>query len=281
MELTFFKMHGLGNDFIIVDMASPAMIEAISAHASWLADRRHGIGCDQILITVEDDIADARLIILNSDGSMAEACGNGTRCVAALMMRRLGKDHIILNSEGGTLEAWQEQDGLISVNMGQPSFDWTDIPLAKPADTSRLDLGIGLPTGMAVNIGNPHCIFVVENAEAIALADIGPELESHAMFPAKANIEFISLIDENRIRMRVWERGAGITSACGSGATASAIAAHRLGLTDKMVTVVLDGGELIINWREDGAVMTGSASDVFSGQIALPPSNKIAGAIND
>ena len=286
MELSFVKMHGLGNDFIIVDMATPSMIAAITAHAGWLADRRRGIGCDQILITTEnnmpDNTADARLIILNSDGSMAEACGNGTRCVAALMMRRLGKDRITLHSDGGKLEAWQSADGLIAVNMGQPRFDWTDIPLAKPADTSRLNIGqdigqnIGmeLPLAMAVNIGNPHCIFAVADADAIPLADIGGGLETHAMFPHKANIEFISLIGENRIRMRVWERGAGITSACGSGATASAIAAHRLGLTDKSVTVVLDGGELIINWTDDGAIMTGAVSDVFLGQVTLPDLDK-------
>ncbi|MGB0181909.1 MAG: diaminopimelate epimerase [Candidatus Puniceispirillales bacterium] len=283
MELFFVKMHGLGNDFIIVDMPPPSMIAAIKAHAGWLADRRHGVGCDQILITTKDDQADAGLIILNSDGSMAEACGNGTRCVAALMMQRLGKDHITLNSAGGMLKAWQAENGLISVNMGQPRFDWMDIPLAQPADTSRLDLtpalnkemdlDTELPPAMAINIGNPHCIFAVADADRIPLAEIGPRLETHAIFPEKANIEFISLIGENRIRMRVWERGAGITSACGSGATASAIAAHRLGLTDKKVTVVLDGGNLMINWTDDGAIMTGTATKVFQGQMILPSSD--------
>lgn len=281
MELSFVKMHGLGNDFIIVDMATPPMVAAITAHARMLADRRRGIGCDQILITAEDHPADARLIILNSDGSLAEACGNGTRCVAAVMMQRLAKDQITLNSAGGRLEAWQAGHGMISVNMGHPRFDWSEIPLAHQADTKALDLGMGLPPAMAINIGNPHCVFAVDDAESIALAELGPRLETHALFPEKANIEWISVIGDNRIRMRVWERGAGITSACGSGATASAIAAYRLGLTEKAVTVVLDGGELMVNWTDAGAIMTGEVSHVFHGQITLPPVAANAGATND
>ena len=278
MELIFEKMHGLGNDFVIFDQADQHAVDMIAANAADIADRRRGIGCDQILIITQAAAqaadSDARLIILNSDGSMAEACGNGTRCVAELLMRRLGKDHVTIISDGISdglaLEAWRSGAAEVSVNMGQPRFGWQDIPLRQEADTTSLHLHEDLPTAMAINIGNPHCVFVVPDAETAPVADLGPVIETHSMFPQKTNVEFISLIDKDHIRMRVWERGAGITSACGSGATAAAIAAHRLGLTSPQVKVELDGGKLMIDWRDDGAIMTGPVSDVFQGQITLP-----------
>ncbi len=270
MELIFEKMHGLGNDFVIFDQADQYAVDAITAQAAAIADRRHGIGCDQILIIKEAAETDARLIILNNDGSKAEACGNGTRCVAELVMRRLGKDHVTMISDGGRLDAWRSGQAQVSVNMGQPRFGWQDIPLRQEADPSALSLHDDLPDAKAVNIGNPHCIFVVPDAETAPVAELGPVIETHAMFPQKTNVEFISLIDKDHIRMRVWERGVGITSACGSGATAAAIAAHRLGLTSPSVKVELDGGQLMIDWREDGAIMTGPVSDVFQGRLTLP-----------
>jgi len=270
MELIFDKMHGLGNDFVIFDQADQHAVEAITAQAAAIADRRRGVGCDQILIITQAAETDARLMILNSDGSKAEACGNGTRCVAEVLMRRLGKDHVAMISDGGKLEAWRSGQAEVSVNMGQPRFGWQEIPLRQAADTSALAVHEDLPAAMVINIGNPHCIFVVPDAEAAPVADLGPVIETHPMFPQKTNVEFISLIDKDHIRMRVWERGAGITSACGSGATAAAIAAHRLGLTSPQVKVELDGGQLMIDWREDGAIMTGPVSDVFQGRLTLP-----------
>ena len=270
MELIFEKMHGLGNDFVIFDQADQHAVEAITAQAAEIADRRRGIGCDQILIITKVAETDARLIILNSDGSRAEACGNGTRCVAEVMMRRLGKDHVAMISDGGTLEAWRSSQSEVSVNMGQPRFSWQEIPLRLETDPSALHLHDDLPAGMAVNIGNPHCVFVVPDAEMAPVAELGPVIETHPMFPEKTNVEFISLLDTDHIRMRVWERGAGITLACGSGATAAAIAAHQLGLTSHQVKVDLDGGRLMIDWGMDGAVMTGPTCHVFQGRLTLP-----------
>lgn len=273
MNINFTKMHGLGNDFIIITSADAKARAAITSHARLLADRRWGVGCDQILLidAADDTGGDGAiaLTIVNSDGSVAEACGNGTRCVADLVMRERRVDSLTIHTAGGILRAWRE-GGMVAVTMGTPRFDWQDIPLAQASNTSQLQLIDGLSPAMAINLGNPHVVFAVEDAEAVDVARVGSAIETHALFPQRTNAEFITLIAKNKIRMRVWERGAGITSACGSGAVASAVAAHRLGLVDRQVAVMADGGELHVHWQEDDeTILIGPATLSFYGSIAL------------
>ena len=271
MEINFVKMHGLGNDFLVIDEAT-AVVDAVAAHAAVLAHRRYGVGCDQILLIVDDVDCDVGLVIFNRDGSVAEACGNGARCVAELVLRRLGQERVSINTAGGVLAAWRDGGG-IAVNMGVPRFGWDDIPLSRDVATDALVLHEGLPAAlpeaMAVNVGNPHCVFVVDDAEAVAVAELGRGVENHPLFPQKTNVEFVSVLGEDRVRMRVWERGVGITEACGSGAVAAAVVAHRRGLTGARVVVELDGGALEIDWRDEGVIMVGAAAEVFSGRVVL------------
>ena len=269
MELQFVKMNGIGNDFVVLD-ARGQSLDLTPDQARYIADRNFGIGCDQILIIAPSDHADITMHILNSDGSIAGACGNGSRCVADLVMGQLDQPRLSMETRGGIIIAERHGDQ-ISIDMGPAKLDWQDIPLAKEHDTSGFDLGLaGVPKTIAVNMGNPHAVHIVDDAEAIDLAQIGPQLEHHPIFPDRANIEFISLRAPDEIRMRVWERGAGITIACGTGACASAVAAARTGLTGRKVKVHLDGGILDIEWRDDGGVtMTGPSSYVFDGVIDL------------
>ena len=274
MKIEYTKMDGLGNDFVIISAPDMAKQEAITRHIPLIAHRQRGIGCDQvILIGGGGRDADISQYIFNSDGSQAEACGNGMRCVADLVMHKRGMDSLRIATPAGVREAWREND-MVAVTMGVPRFDWQDIPLAQAGDTSQLQLGEGLPSGMAINLGNPHVVFVVENAETVDVAGLGSAIETHPLFPQRTNVEFITPIAKNKIRMRVWERGVGITKSCGSGAVASAVAAHRLGLADRRAIVVTDGGELHIHWREDGqTVLIGPTSHGGSGVISLPADN--------
>ncbi|MCE2516898.1 MAG: diaminopimelate epimerase [Alphaproteobacteria bacterium] len=276
MELNFVKMNGIGNDFIVLDARARA-IELSSRQAAYLADRHFGIGCDQILIIAPSDVADIKMIILNSDASVAAACGNGSRCVADLVMTETGADQLTIETLGGVISARRWGDR-IAIDMGMARVDWAEIPLAHAADTMAIPLGDDdLPPAIGVNMGNPHAVHIVDDAEAVDLARIGPRLETHPIFPDRANIEFISLMAKDTIRMRVWERGSGITIACGTGACASAVAAARAGLTGRKVAVHLDGGVLEINWRDDGGVtMTGPSSLVFTGAITLPDDAELA-----
>ena len=209
--LAFTKMHGIGNDFVVIDLRD-ASLALGEAQARAIADRRTGVGCDQV-IAVEpprNARAEAYLRILNADGSEAEACGNGTRCVAALLMAEKGADHVTIETAAGLLDAARAADGEIAVDMGAARLDWRDIPLAEPADTAHLDISLGpLSDAVAVNMGNPHAVFFVDDAEAVALADYGPALERHEMFPEGANIGVASVPSREKIRLRVWERGAG------------------------------------------------------------------------
>ncbi|MEX0696914.1 MAG: diaminopimelate epimerase [Dongiaceae bacterium] len=263
-------MHGLGNDVVVIDgRVRPVALGPAAARA--IADRRTGVGCDQIIV-IEPPLnghADAALRILNADGGEVEACGNGTRCVALLLMREKRTDRVAVETAAGLLQAAAAGGGLVVVDMGPARLDWRDIPLAGPADTLRLDLALGpLRDPVAVNVGNPHAVFFVPDAEAIDLAALGPQLERHPMFPQRANIEVATMLSPTRIRMRVWERGAGITRACGSGACATAVAAVRRGLAERKVEVALDGGTLAIEWRADGHVaMTGPAAISFAGAL--------------
>ena len=268
--IEFIKMHGLGNDVVVIDgRVRPVVLGPAATRA--IADRRTGVGCDQLIVIEppRNGRADASLRILNADGGEVEACGNGTRCVALLLMREKRTDRVAIETAAGLLQAAAAGNGLVAVDMGPARLDWRDIPLAGPADTLRLDLALGpLRDPVAVNVGNPHAVFFVPDAEAIDLAALGPQLERHPMFPQRANIEVATVLSPTRIRMRVWERGAGITRACGSGACATAVAAARRGLAERKVEVALDGGTLAIEWRADGHVaMTGPAAISFAGAL--------------
>ena len=267
MTIGFVKMHGCGNDFVIVDERVRALA-LTPDQAAFLANRRTGIGCDQVIAIQATQAADAFMRIWNPDGSEAGACGNATRCVADILMRDTGRSAVIIRTVSGDLPATRSADGLITVDMGPPRLDWADIPLAGPADTLRLDLP-GEPA--AASIGNPHATFFVPDLDAVRIAGIGPGLETHPLFPQRANIGFAQIIDPETIRLKVWERGAGLTLACGSGACATLVNAHRRGLTHRCARVILDGGTLGIEWRDDGHVlMTGPAVTAFRGEIELP-----------
>lgn len=262
--LGFMKMHGAGNDFVVIDSRGRGAV-VTPALARALGDRNRGVGFDQLAEIRDSDSADFALDFWNNDGSRAGACGNATRCVADYMMRQLGKDAISLVTARGGLSALRLPDGRVSVNMGPPQLDWQSVPLAQAVDTLHLPLA-GDP--VAVGMGNPHCVMFVDDAEAVDLPAIGPRYEHDPLYPQRTNVEFASLTAPDRLRMRVWERGAGITLACGSGACATAVAAHLRGLTGRRVTLDLDGGVLEIDWRDDGVWMNGPVAHVFDGQLS-------------
>ncbi|WP_420861956.1 diaminopimelate epimerase [Algirhabdus cladophorae] len=256
----FMKMHGLGNDFVVLD-ARVDSIDVTPALARALADRHKGVGFDQLAVVSDDEGADVRLTFYNADGSMAGACGNATRCIARYEMDRLGKTDLTLVTERGILQALDKGNGLTSVNMGQPQLDWKDVPLAKAMDTLELPIE-GHPT--ATGMGNPHCTFFVEDVDAIDLAQSGALIEHHPLYPERTNVQFAQVVGPDHLRMRVWERGVGITLASGSSSCATAVAAHRRGLTGHRVKIDLDGGQIEIDWCDDGVWMTGPTAHVFS-----------------
>ena len=270
MIVPFTKMHGCGNDFVVMDERR-GPLSLTPAHASFLANRRTGIGCDQVITLESAAGADIFMRIRNPDGSEAGACGNATRCVADVLMRESGRDAIVVRTISGDLPATRQADGSIAVDMGPPRLDWADIPLAQPLDTVRLDLAHGPVAEPAVaSMGNPHATFFVGELTGLPIETIGPALEQHPLFPQRANIGFAQVVDPGTIRLRVWERGAGLTLACGSGACATLVNAHRRGLARRKALIILDGGALWVEWRDDGHVlMTGPAITVFTGQIDL------------
>jgi diaminopimelate epimerase len=264
-------MHGLGNDFVVLDLRCDAIVLGTKDYRA-LAARRTGIGCDQvILLEPPHDPAAAQIFmrIRNADGSEAEACGNATRCVADLMHRETGQRRIRIETAAGLLEAETLPDGSIAVDMGPARTGWRDIPLAEAMDTDYVELSLGLLSEpVCTNIGNPHATFFVDKVDEVDLAALGPALEHHPLFPRRANIGVAAVRDRRNLRLRVWERGAGITTACGSGACAALVAAHRRGLTDRRAAVELDGGSLDITWRKDGhVIMTGPAALSFEGMF--------------
>lgn len=262
--LPFMKMHGAGNDFVVIDQRGLA--EHVSAKlAQALGDRHRGVGFDQ-LCTISDDVgADARLVFWNADGTIAGACGNATRCVARFLMDETGRDRLELRTERGLLIAEDAGEGLTRVNMGQPQLDWAEVPLAREVDTLHLPLA-GDPA--AVGMGNPHCVFFVADAEAVDVAGLGRKAEHDPLFPQRTNVEFVSVLGPDHLRMRVWERGTGITLACGSGLCATGVAAARRGIAGRSVTVDVDGGRLWVDWREDGVWLTGPTARVFDGVLS-------------
>ena len=260
--LPFMKMHGLGNDFVIVD-ARAQSIELTPALAKGIGHRQFGVGFDQLAV-IENGESDAHLVFYNADGSASAACGNATRCIARFLMEETGKPELTLTTERGTLYARDAGDGLTSVNMGPPQLDWHEIPLAEEVDTLELPIE-GAPS--ATGMGNPHCTFFVDDAEAIPLEEFGSRYEYHPLYPQRTNVQVAQIIGPDHIHMRVWERGVGITLASGSSSCATAVAAARRGLTGRKVQIELDGGTIWIDWRDDGVWMTGPTAHVFSGTL--------------
>jgi len=261
MRLPFMKMHGLGNDFVVID-GRGAMTLPDSDTVMAIADRHRGVGFDQLAVISDDDAADAFLTFYNADGSTSAACGNATRCIARHLMDETGRDALRLRTEHGILPARDAGNGLTSVNMGPARTRWDEIPLAGAVDTLSLPIE-GAP--VATSMGNPHCTFFVEDAEAVDLARLGPAIEHHPLFPQRTNVQVVHVAGPDRLRMRVWERGVGLTLASGSSSCAVASAAHRRGLTGPEVTIKLDGGDIAIRIAGDGIWMTGPTAHVFDG----------------
>lgn len=262
--LSFIKMHGAGNDFVVIDRREGGAVMT-PALARALGDRNRGVGFDQLAEITNAPGADFGLVFWNSDGSQAGACGNATRCVSDYVMRTSGVDRVTLTTARGGLLAERLADGRVAVNMGKPKLDWQSIPLERAVDPLHLPLS-GEPA--AVGMGNPHCVHFVPDAEAVALGTLGPAIEHDPLFPQRTNVEFASVIGTDQLRMRVWERGTGITLACGSGACATAVAAHLRGLTGRHVTLQADGGVLEVDWRDDGVWLTGPVARVFDGVLS-------------
>lgn len=268
--LPFTKMHGLGNDFVVIDGRARA-VALDGARVRAIADRHTGVGCDQLIVIEPgaETAATAFMRIHNADGGEVEACGNAARCVAWLLMEETGRDRLDLATGAGVLHAERRGGAGVAIDMGAPIFDWRRIPLARPQDPLHLALHAGpLADPVALGLGNPHAVFFVGDVDAIPLARLGPALERHELFPERANIGVAQVETPDRIRLRVWERGAGITRACGTGACAATVAANRRGLAGRRATVLLDGGALDVEWRDDDRiVMTGPVAVSFSGRI--------------
>ncbi len=254
-SMTFHKMNGLGNDFAVFDARGEPVAIGPEA-ARQIADRSNGIGCDQVVVLEPSTRADVFMRILNADGSEVSACGNATRCIAGLISEELGKTGIAIETAAGVLSAAILDGGLVMVDMGEPRFDWSEIPLARDMSTKALDFAVavdGMPPldfASAVNVGNPHCIFWVDDATGYDLGSVGPRVETDALFPERVNVSLAQVTSSSSILLRVWERGAGLTRACGTAACAAGVAAARNSLTGRKVSVSLPGGDLLIHWRE-------------------------------
>ncbi len=265
----FTKMHGLGNDFVVLDgRVRPISLEAAQARA--LADRHCGVGCDQVIV-LEVAGGGVFMRIFNSDGGEVEACGNAARCVAATLMAEAGTDAVSFTTGAGPIEARAADSGHVTVDIGPARTGWRDIPLASAIDTEHLPLSAGsLDDACAVNVGNPHAIFFVEDLDAIDLAKLGPLLETDPLFPERANITAAQVLGPGDVRIKVWERGAGLTRACGTAACATLVAANRRGLMAREGLVRLPGGDLHVTWRDDGHVeMTGPTATSFTGTVEI------------
>jgi diaminopimelate epimerase len=274
-SIPFRKMNGLGNDFVVLDARSrtlPLGPDALRA----IADRKEGIGCDQIIALEPSRLADVFMRIWNADGGEVGACGNAARCVAALVANERGRPAVSIETESGVLAANTNRDGSVTIDMGEPRFAWNEIPLAEPFhDTRRIELQVGpiddpvLHSPAVVNVGNPHALFFVDDVAAHDLAKFGPMLEHHPLFPERANISLVQVLAPDHLKVRTWERGAGLTRACGTAACAAAVAAERRGVAKRKVRVSLPGGDLLIEWREaDGHIlMTGPYALDFEGTL--------------
>lgn len=285
VAIPFLKMHGLGNDFVVIDLRHVPVVMTEDL-ARRIADRHRGVGCDQV-ITIEPPRsagATAVMGIRNPDGSEAGACGNATRCVAHLLMSENGTDQCVVETIAGLLPSQRAANGLVTVDMGPARFDWQQVPLSEARDTLHVGLSEGaLHDPVAVSMGNPHAVFFVDDADAVPLTTDGPRVEHHPLFPARTNVEAVQVLGRDRLRMRVWERGAGITSACGSGACAVMAAAVKRGHVGNKAEIILDGGSLWMEWRPaDGHVlMTGPATTAFQGTLDASLWNDLSGVIRD
>lgn len=271
--MEFRKMNGLGNDFVVLD-ARLRPLSISQAQARAIADRTSGIGCDQLIVLEPSPKADVRMRIFNNEGFEVESCGNASRCIADMLFAEKGKTVATIDTLGGFLSCEKGGEGLVTVDMGAPRFGWQDIPLSEPfPDTRHVELQLGpidaplIHSPSVVNVGNPHCIFWVKNLDVVDLAKAGPMLEHHPLFPERANISLARIDAKDHITLKVWERGAGLTRACGTGACAALVAAARIKLTHRKATVTLPGGDLFIEWREadDHILMTGPVAYEYEG----------------
>jgi diaminopimelate epimerase len=274
MSRPFLKMNGLGNDFVVVEARSAPFVPAVSQVAA-IADRTNGIGCDQVIAIESSDRADAFMRIWNADGGEVAACGNAARCVGWLVLEATRRESATLETAAGLLEVTRTGEAAITVDMGKPGLAWQDIPLAEAMDTRGIELQVGpidnpvLHTPGCVSMGNPHVVFFVPDADYAPVRQVGPMIEHHHLFPQRTNVGFAQVKDRGRIRLRVWERGVGLTRACGTGACAALVAAHRRNLADREAVVELDGGDLKIEWRrsDDHVLMTGPVTVEFTGNL--------------
>jgi len=270
VTVPFLKMHGLGNDFVVLDARTSPLDLPVERRRA-IADRRLGVGCDQLIVleSPTDREADVFMRIYNPDGGEAGACGNATRCVASVLMAERHTDEVTVQTISGLLESQKIRDGVISVDMGPARLDWRDIPVAGACDTNHLPVGAGpLQDPVGTSMGNPHATFFVDDLDSIPLAELGPALERDRFFPERANIGVAQLVGPAKLKLRVWERGAGLTLACGSGACAAVVAASRRGLVDRQAEVQLQEGSLGIEWLRDGHVlMTGGIALAFRGEL--------------
>ncbi len=274
MSRPFVKMNGLGNDFVVVE-ARDRGFRPTTEEVRAICDRARGPGCDQLIAIEPSDTADAFMRVWNADGGQVETCGNALRCVGWLLMEASGKTEVTIDTLAGPTIARRAGDKTVAVDMGRPRLDWSEVPLAEEMDTRGIELQVGpidaphMHTPGAVSMGNPHVVFFVDDAAAAPVTEVGPMIEHHPLFPEGVNVGFAEPQGRDRIRLRVWERGAGLTQACGTGACAALVAASRRGLVDRHATMVLDGGELTIDWNEgDGhVIMTGPVAIDGSGVL--------------
>ncbi|MGO1119604.1 diaminopimelate epimerase [Rhodovibrionaceae bacterium A322] len=273
----FRKMHGLGNDFVIVD-ARQSPFPLSSQQAAAIADRRQGVGCDQLIVleplAAEDSSADLFMRIYNNDGSEAEACGNATRCVASLLFAESGRDTAVIRTLNGNLACQAAKDDLVTVDMGPAYLNWDQVPLAREMDTLQLDLTVGpLSQPTALSVGNPHAVFIIDDLTTdlfdLPLEELGPQIEHHPLYPNRTNVQLVQPLTRDHLKQRIWERGAGITLASGSGACAAIVGAVRRGVCDRKARIDQPGGTLYMEWREeDGHVlMTGPVATAFLGTL--------------
>lgn len=274
MGLSFIKMHGIGNDFVILDCRKEGQMPSPEI-AGLLTDRRRGVGCDQLipLMPPEDPAADVYMRILNADGSEVGACGNATRCVGDYIMRETGKDSVTIQTKAGLLHCTRAENGQITADMGIPQLEWQQIPVAFECDTLNLPVKsvykLIKTAPVGVSMGNPHAVFFMDEVENFPVGEIGPEIEHNSLFPQRTNVEFAKILGRDRIRMRVWERGSGETAACGTGACATLVAAVRRGYVDRKCDIILNGGTLNVYWRETDSrvLMTGPVAYVYKGTM--------------
>lgn len=270
MRVPFRKMHGLGNDFVVLDTRTRPF-DLPSPTIAAIGDRHRGVGFDQLITIAPATDADVTLLFHNSDGSEAGACGNGTRCAASLILAETGKPRITIRTAHGLLAAETLPDGTVRVDMGQPRLDWDAVPLARAMDTLHVPMEAeGVADAACCSMGNPHATFFVESLDALDIPRIGPILEHAPLLPQRGNIGFAQVLAPDHIRLTVWERGAGLTLACGSGACATVVNAVRRGLTNRAVTITMPGGDLQLEWREDGHVlMAGPVATAFTGEFPV------------